>query len=241
MAGTLVIVTGASRGIGLAFARAVPFPGARVVDVSRRGGSGFEHLGADLSQPAGWRAVADFFEREVAGFDGERVVFCHNAGTLQPMGYAGEVDAAAYERQVLLDSASPQVLGAAFLAACRRTRAECHLLMISSGAARSVYEGWSAYGAGKAALDQWVRTAGAEQARRGHCRIVAVAPGVVETAMQAEIRAMDPRDFPEVARFVELHEQGALRDPEAVARELWALLGRELPNGAVVDLRDLGR
>ena len=65
-------------------------------------------------------------------------------------------------RQVLLDSASPQVLGDAFLRAARETHAECHVVMISSGAAFTVFEGWSAYCAGKAAMDQWVRTAGAE-------------------------------------------------------------------------------
>jgi benzil reductase ((S)-benzoin forming) len=132
------------------------------------------------------------------------------------------------------------VLGDAFLRAARATRAACHLVMLGSGAAHHVYEGWSAYGAGKAAIDQWVRTVGAEQARRGNrVRVLSVAPGVVATAMQEQIRATPARCFPEVARFVELHESGQLREPAAVAREIWALLGRDLPNGAVVDLREL--
>ena len=111
--------------------------------------------------------------------------------------------------------------------------------MISSGAAHNVYPGWTSYGAGKAAMDQWVRTAGAEQARRGdRCRLLSVAPGVVATAMQEEIREMSERAFPEVRRFVELHETGELRDPRAVAGEIWQLLDRDLPNGSVLDLRD---
>jgi benzil reductase ((S)-benzoin forming) len=141
---------------------------------------------------------------------------------------------------VLLGSACPQVLGDAFLRAARRTRAECRLLLITSGAAHSVYPGWSAYGAGKAAVDQWARTAGAEQARRGgRVRVLAVAPGIVATAMQEQIRAAAAGDFPDVARFVEFFESGQLREPREVAAEIWALLERELPNGAVVDLRDL--
>jgi len=236
----LAIVSGGSSGIGAGLLRAVPWKGARTVDVSRRGAPGCEHLAADLSDPAGWRTVAAFFEREVASFAGERIAFFHGAGTLTPMGFAGEVDLAAYTRNVLLNSAAPQVLGAAFLAAARRTRAHCHLVMISSGAARNVYEGWSSYGAGKAAVDQWVRTAGAEQERRGgRCRVLSVAPGIVATDMQREIRETDRGDFPEVAKFVGLHESGELRDPFDVARELWELLERDLPNGAVVDLRDL--
>jgi benzil reductase ((S)-benzoin forming) len=240
MAQSLVVITGASSGIGLALARSVPWSPARVVDISRSGAAGLEHVKADLSDPAGWPKVAELFEREVAGFDGERVVFVHCAGTLLPMGFAGEVDGDGYTRQVLLNSASPQVLGDAFLRAAARTAASCHLLMISSGAAASVYLGWSAYAAGKAALDQWVRTAGAEQEQRGgRCRLLAVRPGVVETAMQEQIRDMAEHDFPDVERFRELAADGALRKPEEVARELWGLLDRDFENGAVVDVREL--
>jgi benzil reductase ((S)-benzoin forming) len=240
MPGSLVIVSGASSGIGLAMARGVPWPGARVVDVSRRGAPGLEHLAADLADPAHWERVSSFFAREIEGFTGERVVFVHAAGTLDPIGFAGEVDAAAYRRAVLLGAACPQVLGDAFLRAARATRAACWLLLISSGAAHSVYPGWSAYGAGKAAVDQWARTAGAEQALRGdRVRVLSVAPGIVATAMQEQIRTTAAADFPEVARFALLFESGQLREPREVAAKIWALLERALPNGAVVDLREL--
>jgi benzil reductase ((S)-benzoin forming) len=132
------------------------------------------------------------------------------------------------------------VLGDAFLRALRGTQAAAQIVMISSGAASSVYQGWSAYGAGKAAVDHWVRTVGAEQERRGgRVRVLSVAPGIVATAMQEEIRATPAARFPELARFVELHRSGALRDAAEVAREIWALLERPFPNGAVVDLREL--
>ena len=236
----LIFISGASSGIGLALARSAPWPRSRVIDISRRGAPGLEHFAADLAEPEQWQRVAELFARELRGFAGERVVFVHAAGTLEPIGFAGEVDAAAYRRAVLLNAACPQVLGDAFLRAARTTRAACQLVLISSGAAHSVYEGWSAYGAGKAALDQWARTAGAEQARRGgRVRVLAVAPGIVATAMQEQIRATPAADFPEVARFIELHAQHELREPGAVAGEIWALLDRDLPNGAVVDLRDL--
>jgi len=231
----LVFITGGSSGIGAAMARVVPYPDARVINISRRALTGCEHCKADLSDPAAWRKVADLFAREIADFAGGRVVFVHSAGTLQPIGFAGEVSMEDYVRQVLLDSASPQVLGDAFLRAARKTHAECHVIMISSGAAFNVYEGWSAYCAGKAAMDQWVRTAGAEQARReSRCRLIAVSPGIVETAMQAEIRATSSDDFPSVQRFVEFRETGRSRKPEEAAREIWSLLERDLENGAVV-------
>jgi NAD(P)-dependent dehydrogenase (short-subunit alcohol dehydrogenase family) len=238
MSGSLVFVSGGSSGIGLALVKTVPFERARTIDISRRGGAGCEHFAADLADPAEWSRVDALFEREIPGFDGDRVVFVHSAGTLEPMGYAGEVDPREYTRNVLLNSASPQVLGDAFLRAVARGSARADLVFISSGAAHSVYEGWTSYGAGKAAVDQWVRTAGAEQERRGgRCRVLSVAPGVVATRMQERIRAMPEAAFPEVDKFVALHQAGVLREPAEVARELWALLDQGLANGSVLDLR----
>lgn len=239
MSGSLVFVTGGSSGIGAAMIRTLPFAPARVFDVSRRGAPDCERLLADLADPAAWPRVAELFRREMDGFAGERVVFVHAAGTLTPIGFAGEEDAGAYARAVLLNAAAPQVLGDAFLRAARATRAPCLLVMIGSGAARNVYAGWTSYGAGKAAVDQWVRTAGAEQELRGgRCRVVSVSPGLVATAMQEEIRATPASRLPSVDRFVEVHRMGELRDPAEVAREIWARLERGLPNGAVFDLRD---
>lgn len=239
MASHLIFVTGASSGIGRALADAAPWRDARRIDISRRGAPGLEHFRADLADPGSWPRVAELFRERMRAFDGEEVLLLHAAGTLEPIGFAGEVDAAAYTREVLLNAAAPQVLGDAFLRAARETRARCTLLMISSGAARNVYPGWSAYCAGKAAVDHWVRTAGAEQSLRGgRVRLLSVAPGIVETPMQAQIRASRAEDFPEVERFRELHAEGALRAPDAVARELWELLRSGFENGAVLDLRN---
>ncbi len=235
----LVFVTGGSSGIGRAMIESVPWRDARIVHFARRAAPGVaENHAVDLADPASWPRVAAVLERECKGCAGERVVFVHAAGVLTPIGFAGEVDAAAYRSHVLLNSAAPQVLGDAFLRALAGTRAPATLLFIGSGASTSVYEGWSGYCAGKAAADHWTRTVGAEQKRRGdRCRVLCVAPGVVATAMQDEIRETSERDFPEVARFHELHDDGILRDPADVARDLWALLDRDLPNGSVLDLR----
>jgi NAD(P)-dependent dehydrogenase (short-subunit alcohol dehydrogenase family) len=236
---SVIWISGASSGIGAALAASVPFEDAVVVDISRRGGTpGTEHLGADLADPDSWSLVAEDFATRLDGFAGDRVVFVHNAGTLEPMVPAAAAEPAAYERAVLLNSAAPQVLGQAFLRAVDGLGCEQHLLILSSGAARTPYEGWTSYGAGKAAVDQWVRAAGLEQDRRDvPCRVIAVAPGVVDTAMQQQIR--ESSGFPRAGRFRDLYASGGLTDPADAARGIWSLLGRDLPNGSVVDLRDL--
>lgn len=167
------------------------------------------------------------------------MVFIHAAGTLDPIGFAGEVDTDAYVANVVLNSAAPQVLGHLFLAAAGRAEASRHLVMLTSGAAKRVYPGWTAYGAGKAAIDRWVRNAGAEQEMRGGVRVLSVAPGTVDTGMQAQPRQTSEHDFPSRERFVDLHEAGKLTDPQEVATRIWRLLDRGLANGSVVDLREV--
>jgi len=56
--------------------------------------------------------------------------------------------------------------------------------------------------------------------------------------MQEQIRETPEEDFPKRQKFVDLHEKGELEDPGEVAQEMWALLDRDLENGAVVDLRE---
>lgn len=238
---TIVWITGASSGIGAALAETVPFADARVIGVSRSGGAPCaEHLPADLSDPASWAAIEAHLHAQLGTFTGTRAVFVHCAGTLEPIGFAGAVDSAAYRRNVLLNSAAPQALGHAFLAVTAGLGCERHLVFMSSGAATTAYAGWSSYSAGKAATDQWVRSVGAEQRRQPNpCRVISVAPGVVATPMQDYIREMDPADFPAVEKFHDLFESGELKDPKDAARGIWALLGRDLEPGTVVDLRDL--
>ncbi|MDX6264739.1 MAG: hypothetical protein QOH84_6427 [Kribbellaceae bacterium] len=211
-----------------------------------------EHFAADLADPEDWVRVEEHFAAELAGFDGERVIFVHNAGTIVPIGPAATVDAAAYAKAVLLNSAAPQVLGRAFLRATAGLDCERQLVMLSSGAAKNAYAGWSAYNAGKAAVEHWVRAVGLEEAALEEaaleqegagavkgCRVIAVAPGVVDTAMQGEIRAVDEQAFPAVGRFRELKRSGGLITPEEAAAGLWAVIERQYPTGSVLDLRDL--
>lgn len=172
------------------------------------------------------------------GFDGEHVAFVHAAGTIEPIGFTADVDSDAYLRSVLVNSAAGQVLGQQFLAAAHSLDTRCHLVMLTSGAARSVYPGWASYGAGKAALDQWVRNVGAEQDVRGGVQVLSIAPGTVDTAMQDKLRQTSEADFPSRQKFLDLHAQGKLADPVQVAEQIWALITRDPPNGSVLDLRN---
>ncbi|MEX1006166.1 MAG: SDR family NAD(P)-dependent oxidoreductase [Acidimicrobiia bacterium] len=234
----LTVVTGGSSGIGAAIASHADRTGSDVVVVSRTPGDVGAHLAADLTEPAGWDRFRSGLEERLAAGDVTTVRLFHCAGTITPIGFAGEVDDAAYRRNVILNAAAPQIVGNAFLEVVRRHDVDATLVMLTSGAARSVYPGWSSYCAAKAGVDHWVRTVAAEQDQRLGVKVVAIAPGVVDTPMNQEIRATDEDDFPRVAKFRDLHAAGELGDPDQVAQRIWAVVGT-LAGGAVVDLRDL--
>lgn len=248
---TCVWVTGASRGIGRALAASVPWRDALVTGVSRSrpddpprlsGSVHYEHLIADLSGPEGWMAVTGSVRAALAEGGVDRAVMMHCAAAVGPIGFAGEVEPSEYQQSVVLNSVAPLVLGQGFIQALRDAPGDVEgmLMLMSSGSSGGVYEGWSSYKAGKAAVDEWVRITAAEEDRRSDgVRVLAVAPGVVATGMQEEIRGTADQDFPRVRKFIDLHEQGALADPEQVARRVWKLVTSEPRLGPVVDLRDL--
>lgn len=236
---SLVIVTGGSSGLGRAMLRTVPREAFRV-DVSRSGPppEADRHVAADLGDPAAWPTIGRSLRAIIADEPWDELVVVHAAGTIHPIGFAGEVDDARYQHSVLLGAAG-QMIGHHVLAAVGDRASGVQLVMVSSGAASSVYAGWSSYGAGKAGLDQWVRNVGEEQRERGGARVLSIAPGTVATSMQSIVRSADPTGFPRVEKFQGLHADGALTEPDDAARALWSIIDDPShDNGAVIDVRN---
>lgn len=239
------IVTGHSRGLGAAIAEALLARDIPVLGLARAGNPGLAarfpdtlaEVAIDLADNAAlerWLA-----EGGLAAFiaGSGQALLINNAGALAPMGLAGTLDAAAIARTVALNVAAPLILANAFAAALP-TGSERRILHISSGAARTPYPGWNIYCATKAALDHHARAVAAEGIPG--LRIASVAPGVVDTGMQAEIRATDNSRFPLRDRFVAMQAQGHLARPETAALTLidWAL-GNDFGKNPTADVREL--
>ena len=237
----LAVITGASRGIGAGIAAAAEADGATVAAANRSGGSRGHDLTIDLSDPAAWAAFARWYDDLVDELRPRRIMAFHNAATIEPIGFAGEVDPDAYRANVLLNSAAPQVLGGSVLQTAQRAEIPTVLVQLSSGAGKTPFTGWSSYCASKAAVDMWVRTVGLETTERGDLtRVLSIAPGVVATDMQANIRNSESDAFPAVDNFRTMHETGALADPAEVGARLWHYASAgDWPSGTVADIREL--
>jgi benzil reductase ((S)-benzoin forming) len=95
------------------------------------------------------------------------------------------------------------------------------VLNISSGAAQRPVDGWAAYCASKTALNALSETTQKEQDLRGSgVRVWALAPGVVDTAMQAHIRTAAVGQFSEAGKFAGYKAEGQLQAPATVASSL---------------------
>lgn len=234
------LLTGHTHGLGAALAAGLLQRGVQVLALSRGGApehAGLTQVALDLSDSAALAAwlAGDALRDFLAGAG--QVTLINNAGTLGPVKPPGRQSAPALAQAVALNVAAPLMLTDALIAASPDAH-DRRIAHVSSGAARTPYAGWSVYCATKAALDQHARAA-ALDAPAG-CRIVSVAPGVIDTAMQAQIRATPDSDFPNRARFEALQRDGALWPPaEAAARFIDHLLSPQFGDEAVVDLRTL--
>jgi benzil reductase ((S)-benzoin forming) len=238
------VVTGHSRGIGEAVAEHLLARGARVLGVSRHENPPLAARFPDtLVEVALDVADGETLARWVAGNpferffgDSETPLLVNNAGVLQPIGPLETQELEKVGRAVAVNLGAALVLSAAFVQATADAR-ERRILQVSSGAARKAYAGWSIYCATKAALDHHARCVALD--RTPGLLISSVAPGVVDTEMQAEIRASTDERFPDRQRFVDMHRDKALPSPDQTGGRLVEyLLSDQFGAESVFDLRD---
>lgn len=235
-----VIVTGHSSGLGKALAEHYIAEGCAVTGISRRlwpSENGlFGQTALDLADSSALAAYLDGTDFQTACREASHILLFNNAASLAPNRLSGRQGWRETAQAVALNVAAPLMLADAVAAFADGIR-QIDIVHISSGAGRKNYPAWSVYGACKAALDRHALVMAEENLPK--LRIVSLAPGVVDTAMQEQIRAADAADFPLRPQFRELYENGALSSTEQAAKQIAAFVSSpDFGHTVLADIRD---
>lgn len=184
-----VVITGASRGIGAAAARAFAEAGARVVLVARDGAAV-----ARLAAEIGWGAeghgcdVTDLGALEaIVAKVGPVDVLVNNAAILGPLAPMTEAYPAEWARTIEINLTGAWHGMRAVLPGMV-AKGGGTIITVSSGAAHHAIEGWSAYCASKAGVAMLTESLHLEYGAKG-IRALGLSPGTVATDMQRTIKA----------------------------------------------------
>ncbi len=236
-----IFITGTSSGIGKALAQHFLDTDAtcKVVGFARRNTLShkrYTHIQADLANEEVLKQTQFTLPEGCT-----RASLVNNAGVIGDVKRIGTADDDALLHLSRINVGAVMVLTNRFLSALNNTDIPCTILNISSGAASYEIDAWAPYCASKAAVDHFSRTVAHEQGiTNGTARIFSVAPGIIDTEMQVEIRSSNASDFSRHQDFVDLKNKGELTSPDDVAPKLSRLLTNpEAYESVNIDVREM--
>jgi benzil reductase ((S)-benzoin forming) len=247
----ITILTGASRGMGHAMAEQLIAAGHDLLCISRKTndvlsglaskrGVGCEQWAQDLSRPENAAAKLETWLLRHAGAALESVTLINNAGLLPRIAPLADIPARDLSDALRVDLEAPMLLTGAFLRATAGWKVQRKVLNISSGLGRRAMASQAAYCASKAGMDHFSRCVALEEAAHPDgAKICSLAPGVIDTDMQVQLRSVDATHFPDVGNFIGLKDKGALASPQDAAAKVLAYLARaDFGANPVADIRD---
>jgi NAD(P)-dependent dehydrogenase (short-subunit alcohol dehydrogenase family) len=247
----LTIITGASRGMGLAIAEQLLDAGHDLLCISRktnpaldahaaRAGVTCEQWPQDLARAAAVAARLETWLKSKASGDLQSVTLVNNAALLPTIAPLGHIGLQELEDATRVDLEAPLLLTSAFLRATASWKARRKVLNISSGLGRRAMASQALYCAAKAGMDHFTRCVALEEEKHPNgAKVCSLAPGVIDTDMQVQLRGSDPKEFPDIGYFTGIKEQGVLVSPADAARRVIAYLARpDFGANPAGDIRD---
>jgi benzil reductase ((S)-benzoin forming) len=235
----LAIVTGHSRGLGHALASQLHAQGWQVLGLSRSVATDLPptitQWSVDLSDPL---PAAERLQCWLQGQAPTKAVLINNAALVTEPGSVDTVSLANLSRAMRVGLEAVLLLSSAFLVGARGCP-DKRIVNISSGLGRRAMAATAPYCAVKAGMDHLSRAMALDEVTQAHpARIVALAPGIIDTDMQAQLRGANPARFPDQAVFAAFKADGALDSPaDAAAKVLRFLARADFGQTVVADVR----
>ncbi len=243
----ITILTGASRGMGHAMAEQLLGMGHTLLCISRQENTQLtQHpqctqwaLDLQNSAPVAAELESWLASQNAAGL--ESVNLINNAGVVAAIAPLSGVEACDISLALRVGLEAPMQLTAAFLRATASWQTKKRVLNISSGLGRRAMASQTGYCAAKAGMDHFTRCLALEEALKPHgAQVCSLAPGVIDTDMQVQLRSADAAQFPDRAAFESMKTQGVLTSVhDAASRVLDYMLRKDFGSNPVGDVRDV--
>lgn len=247
-----IIITGTSRGLGEAISMNLIQLGNHLFCISRSANStlvesaknegvSLDYFQQDLSES---NKIEELFKKIFKKIDfdaASSISLINNAGVLAPISVADKYSADAVIRNIDINLTAPILTTGLFIRYTSDLGIEKRIINISSGAANKAYHGWGPYCASKAGLNIFSKCASLEQKTRKYpVKLFSVAPGVIDTEMQAGIRNTKKDNFVDLERFIAYKEGGKLMPPDSVAKKIIKLLTiKKFESGEFIEIEEL--
>lgn len=247
----LYLITGASRGMGLALAEQLLAVNHYVLGLSRSVNPALAVRAVDLASPleqwpidledslAAAQRLAQWLEsRDQASFTSATLI--NNAGVIPRIAPLSASDPADLARALRVGLEAPLLLTAAFLRVTETWGIPRKVLNISSGLGRRAMASQAGYCAAKAGMDHFTRCLALDEALKPHgAKVCSLAPGVIDTDMQRQLRGAEASAFPDQQNFIDLNLNKQLASPQAAAGQVLAYLARaDFGRNPIGDVRD---
>jgi NAD(P)-dependent dehydrogenase (short-subunit alcohol dehydrogenase family) len=234
----LYILTGASRGMGLAMAQQLLAKGNTLLCISRnasaelatsaqKSGQDLMQWTHDLADTEGVSArLRDWLQsQDQARFASATLI--NNAGVIPPVVPLRQSQTADLAQALRVGLEAPMALSAVFLAATQAWTLPRKVLNISSGLGRYPMASQAGYCAAKAGMDHFTRCLALDEALHPNgAKVCSLAPGVIDTDMQVQLRGSASEAFPDQSKFAQLKANGQLSSPEQAAEQVLRFLAR---------------
>lgn len=217
----LYVITGSSRGLGAKLVQLAESQGHKVISISRSASPRKHHLQLDLrdSSAAAERLQKELNEINLSQF--QDLFLINNAAQLEPIGPSANLQMDQIQASIAINFTAPVLLTTAFLQMTQGFNGCRTIVNVSSGVAERPKAQWSLYSATKAGLRAYSQALANEIGPSERTRVISFNPGIMDTQMQANIRAQTPEQFSEVERFRTFQRDGMLMDARVVAEALW--------------------